>query len=155
MTVQYKKLAISLILPQLAGVLGSLFTAPAIDGWYAGLVKPEFNPPGWIFGPVWITLYILMGISVYLIWSARGKNSKNLTNLFWLHLIFNAMWSVIFFGLHLPGWALINLIIIWIFIVIFIIRFWSVNRWASALLIPYLLWVSFAGVLNYFIWYLN
>jgi len=152
---KYKKLATSLILPQLAGVLGSLFTAPAIDGWYAGLVKPGFNPPGWLFGPVWITLYLLMGISVYLIWSARGKNNKSVVNIFWLHLIFNAAWSVIFFGLHLTGWAFLDLVVIWLFIIVLIIKFWPVSRWASALLIPYLLWVSFAGVLNYFIWYLN
>lgn len=147
----YKKLIISLALPQIAGIIGSLFTSPAISTWYANLQRPSFSPPNWIFGPVWILLYFLMGLSVYLIWE---KNQKA-TWLFWIHLIFNATWSIIFFGLQNPGLAFINIIIIWILIIALIIKFYKINKLSSYLLVPYLLWVSFASILNYFIWYLN
>jgi len=148
----YKKFIISLALPQSAGLIGSLFTTSAIPVWYAGLQKPVFSPPNWIFGPVWILLYILMGISVYLIWE---KSAKKVVWLFWMHLIFNASWSIIFFGFQNPGLALINIIIIWLFIIILIIKFWKIHKLSAYLLIPYLAWVSFASLLNYFIWQLN
>lgn len=158
----YKRLIISLALPQLAGVVGSLFTMSAIPTWYATLQRPSFSPPNWLFGPAWVTLYILMGISVYLVWSAYAKasagQSKKLKTalwLFWIHLFFNAIWSIIFFGLQNPGLAFINVIILWFLIIALMVKFWKINRWATYLLIPYLLWVSFASVLNYFIWYLN
>lgn len=153
----YKKLIISLALPQLAGLIGSFFTAPAISGWYTALQRPSFSPPNWLFGPVWITLYILMGISVYLVWQKieKNKTARGALWLFWIHLFFNAIWSIIFFGLQNPGLAFINIIIIWLLIIALIVKFWQINRWASYFLIPYLLWVSFASVLNYFIWYLN
>lgn len=148
----YKRLIISLILPQLAGLVGSFFTAPAISNWYAFLEKPSFNPPSWIFGPAWILLYILMGISSYLVWQ---KGDKKALTIFWIHLFFNALWSIVFFGLQNPGLAFLNIIVIWVFIIVLIIKFWKINKWSSILLIPYLLWVSFASVLNYFIWQLN
>ncbi|MFH1565412.1 MAG: TspO/MBR family protein [bacterium] len=153
----YKRLAISLALPQLAGAIGSLFTTSAIPNWYANLNKPSFNPPNWIFGPVWITLYILMGISVYLVWQEveKNKKSKNAVMLFWIHLIFNASWSIIFFGLQNLALAFINIIIILAFIIILMIKFWKINKYSAYLLAPCLLWVSFAALLNYFIWYLN
>ncbi|MBU4082342.1 tryptophan-rich sensory protein [Patescibacteria group bacterium] len=153
----YKRLIISLALPQLAGIVGSLFTTSAIPTWYATLQRPSFSPPNWIFGPAWITLYILMGISVYLIWQKveKNKTARNAMWLFWIHLFFNAIWSIIFFGLQNPGLAFVNIIIIWLLIIALMIKFWKINRWATYLLIPYLLWVSFASVLNYFIWYLN
>ena len=155
----YKKLIICLGLPQLAGLVGSIFTVSAIPAWYAGLQRPTFSPPNWVFGPAWILLYILMGISAYLIWSAHAKaparQSKSSLILFWIHLFFNATWSIIFFGLQSPFWALLNIIIIWLFIIVLMIKFWKINKWATYLLIPYFLWVSFASILNYFIWYLN
>ncbi|MFH1325934.1 MAG: TspO/MBR family protein [Candidatus Falkowbacteria bacterium] len=153
----YKRLIISLILPQLAGLVGSLFTTPAIPTWYAGLAKPEFSPPNWIFGPVWFLLYILMGVSIYLIWQKieKNKKAKQAMLLFWIHLFFNAVWSIIFFGLQNPGLAFVNIIIIWLLIIILMIKFWKISKLAAYLLIPYLLWVSFASALNYFIWYLN
>jgi len=153
----YKRLIVCLALPQLAGLVGSVFTTSAIPTWYADLVKPSFSPPNWIFGPAWVLLYILMGISVYLIWQRieENKKARRMMWLFWIHLFFNAIWSIIFFGLQNPGLAFINIIIIWLFIIALIIKFWKINRWATYLLIPYLLWVSFASVLNYFIWYLN
>lgn len=153
----YKRLIISLALPQLAGIVGSLFTTSAIPTWYATLQRPSFSPPNWLFGPAWITLYILMGISIYLIWQKveQNKTARGAIRLFWIHLFFNAIWSIIFFGLQNPGLAFVNIIIIWLLIIALMIKFWKINRWATYLLIPYLLWVSFASVLNYFIWYLN
>jgi len=153
----YKRLIISLALPQLAGLIGSIFTTSAIPAWYATLQKPSFSPPNWIFGPVWIILYILMGISVYLIWqkAAEKKKVKKALWLFWIHLFFNVAWSIIFFGLQNPMLAFLNIIIIWFLIIVLMIKFWKVDKWATYLLIPYLFWVSFASVLNYFIWYLN
>jgi len=153
----YKRLIISLALPQLAGLVGSVFTTSAIPNWYAALEKPSFSPPNWIFGPAWILLYILMGISVYLIWQRvnENKTARGALWLFWIHLFFNAIWSIIFFGLHNPGLAFTDIIIIWLLIVVLMIKFWPINKWSTYLLIPYLFWVSFASVLNYFIWYLN
>lgn len=157
MKLKYKQLALSLALPQLAGIIGSLFTASAIPTWYATLQKPSFSPPNWLFGPVWILLYILMGISVYLIWQkiAKNKTTKGILWLFWVHLFFNALWSIVFFGLQNPGLALINIIILWLLIVVLMIEFWPINKFSTYLLVPYLLWVSFASLLNYFIWHLN
>jgi len=153
----YKRLIISLVLPQIAGLVGSFFTTSAIPTWYAMLQKPSFSPPNWIFGPTWIILYILMGISVYLIWQRieENKKAKGVMWLFWIHLFFNAIWSITFFGLQNPGLAFVNIIIIWLLIIILMIKFWKINKWSTYLLIPYFIWVSFASVLNYFIWYLN
>ena len=153
----YKRLIISLTLSQLAGLVGSVFTTSAIPTWYAALEKPSFSPPNWLFGPVWISLYILMGISIYLIWQRIEENKKTRRAmwLFWINLFFNASWSIIFFGLHNPGLAFVNIIIIWLLIIILMFKFWPINKWSTYLLIPYFIWVSFASVLNYFIWYLN
>ncbi len=163
----YKRLAISLVLPQLAGLVGSIFTVSAIPVWYAALRRPSFNPPNWIFGPTWFLLYILMGISIYLIWQkiAENKNlpagaetlakAKGAARLFWIHLFFNAIWSIIFFGFQNTGLAFLDIIIIWIFILVLMMKFWKIEKWSTYLLIPYFLWVSFASALNYFIWYLN
>lgn len=155
--INIKRLIISLILPQLAGLVGSFFTIPAISSWYLNLEKPSFSPPNWIFGPAWVTLYLLMGISAYLVWQKIDENQKAKKSLwfFCIHLIFNASWSLMFFGLKSPGLGLINIIIIWLLIIVLIIKFWKINRWSSYLLIPYLAWVSFASLLNYFIWILN
>jgi translocator protein len=149
------KLVLSLILPQLAGAIGAMFTISAIPTWYKFLNKPSFSPPNWIFGPVWLTLYLLMGISVYLNWISKNKQAKCNVRLFFIHLFFNLIWSPIFFGAKNLFLALIVIIIIWAIIVVMIFRFWKVNKASSLLLIPYLLWVSFASVLNYFIWRLN
>ncbi len=149
-----------MFLPQLAGILGSIFTVSAIPTWYAELIKPSFSPPNWLFGPTWIFLYFLMGISIYLIWSAFDNQelkskAKKAFNLFWIHLFFNAIWSIIFFGLQNPGLAFLNIIIIWLLILALMFKFWRINQLASYLLIPYFVWVSFASILNYAIWQLN
>jgi len=149
------KLFLSLLLPQLAGAVGALFTVSAIPTWYKFLNKPSFSPPNWLFGPAWLTLYLLMGIALYLNWIKKTKQAKFNVRLFFIHLFFNAIWTPIFFGAKNLFLALIVIAIIWVLIVAMIIKFWKVNKASSLLLIPYLLWVSFATTLNYFIWKLN
>lgn len=144
------KLLLSIIACLSAGLIGSLATFPAIPTWYAGLIKPPFSPPNWIFGPVWTTLYILMGIAMYLVW----KKKKSLT-LFLIHLVFNAGWSVVFFGLRSISGGMVVIIILWGFIIALIREFYRIDKRASYLLIPYLVWVSFAGILNFSLLILN
>jgi tryptophan-rich sensory protein len=132
-----------------------VFTTSSIPTWYASLIKPSFNPPNWIFGPVWTTLYLLMGISLYLVWIRGAK--KNRTALIWFgsQLALNSIWSILFFGLKSPLSAFIEIIFLWITILITIIYFYKTSKPAAYLLIPYILWVSFAAVLNISIVILN
>jgi tryptophan-rich sensory protein len=147
---------VAIIICQLAGTIGTLFTTSQIPTWYATLVKPSFQPPNYLFGPVWLTLYTLMGISLYLIWRAeKGKERKQALWLFGIQLFLNAIWSPIFFGWHRLDIALVVIILMWVFILATIIRFYKLNKPAAYLLIPYILWVSFASVLNYAILVLN
>ena len=148
------KLIISLIIPQLAAIIGGLFTTKSIPTWYATLIKPSFNPPNWLFGPVWTTLYLLMGISLYLVWNSQ-KDFKVALIIFGIQLGLNLLWSILFFGLHQPLWAFIEIIFLWIFIVLNIIFFYKISPVAGLIQIPYLLWVSFAALLNFFLWRLN
>jgi translocator protein len=150
------RLILAIFTCHLAGFVGSFFTRPAIDAWYGFLNKPSFSPPNWLFAPAWLTLYTLMGIALYLI-SKTGVNQKNKKALwlFYIHLIINALWSIIFFGLRSPLGGLITIAILWIMILILIKEFWSINKTASRLLWPYYLWVSFASLLNLSIWLLN
>ena len=151
------KLAICVIGCELAGMLGSVFTISAIPTWYATLQKPALNPPSWIFAPVWITLYVLMGIAAFLVWrkGSEKKEVKKALAVFILQLILNAIWTPIFFGLHNPGLGLIVIIALWLSIIWTMISFHKISRAAMYLLVPYLLWVSFASYLNYSIWALN
>jgi len=142
-----KLLITSLIIPQLFGFVGSLFTTPAIDSWYSGINRPFFAPPNWLFAPVWILLFTLMGISFYLL-RLKGKKAKKAVDLFWTQLAFNLLWSIIFFGLKLPWLAFIEIIILWYYIFITIKASTKINRFSGYLLFPYLLWVSFATLLN-------
>lgn len=151
------KLAITVFVSELAGIIGSVFTTPSITGWYAGIVKPAINPPAWVFGPVWTTLFALMGIAAFLIWK-KGlgrRDVKIALYIFGGQLILNTLWSIIFFGLHNPGAALIEIIFLWVVILVTIIAFFKISKAAAWLLIPYILWVSFAGYLNFTIWMLN
>ena len=154
---QYKKLIISLLLPQLAGGLGAFLMGNSVSTWYQTLEKPFFNPPSWVFGPVWVTLYLLMGISAYLIWKRTRENkaAKNAMNIYWAHLLLNASWTPIFFGLHNIALAFFAIVALWILILILIIKFFKISKTASYLLMPYILWVSVATALNASIWYLN
>lgn len=155
--INYIKLIASIIICNAAGFIGSIFTFSAIPNWYQTLIKPDFNPPNWIFGPVWTTLYILMGVSLYLIWNKgiKTKYEKTAIGIFSIQLVLNAIWSILFFGLKSPLYAFIEIIFLWIFIVLSIIYFYKISKPASYLLIPYICWVSFASVLNYFILILN
>lgn len=147
----------SIIICQLAGFIGSLFTTPSIPSWYAGINKPSFNPPNWVFAPVWTTLFLLMGISLYLVWRTglNDKNVKIAIAVFVFQLVLNSLWSYLFFGLHSPFAAVIEIIFLWIAILASIILFFRISWVAGTLLIPYILWVSFASVLNFAIWRLN
>lgn len=176
----FVKLFISIIVCELAGVAGSIFTSSEIAGWYKGIRKPDFNPPGWIFGPAWTLLFVLMGISLYLVWvnkwEIRNKISvdkkeiwnplskrffsgdwakANIILIFATQLILNIIWSVIFFGMHRPDLAFFEVIMLWVAITFTIINFYRVSKKAAYLLLPYIVWVSFAAILNYTIWMLN
>lgn len=151
------KFFISILICQLAGLVGSFFTTPAIATWYATLIKPSFNPPNWLFAPVWTTLFLFMGIALYLIWQKdlKDKAVKFAMWLFGIQLVFNILWSVLFFGLQQPLLAFIEIIVLWILILLTIIKFYKLDKVAGILLIPYILWVSFAAVLNFSLWQLN
>ena len=180
---------LSIIIAEVAGSIGALFTTPAIQsGWYATLVKPAFNPPSSVFGPMWTVLFALLGIALFLVWKndwriknpifTRGRRAwnplserlwngdlqkQNIVALFSIQYILNILWSVVFFGstsltingLNNIGLAFVVLLTLWCSIVFLIVNFYRVSKVAAWLLVPYLLWVSFAGVLNYAIWVLN
>ena len=151
------KLLIAIGVSELAGIIGSLFTSSAIPNWYSTIEKPALNPPPWVFGPVWTTLYALMGIAAFLVWK-RGwekKEVKLALGMFGIQLFLNAIWSIIFFGMQNPGWALVDILFLWFAIVLTMVLFYKISKPAMYLLIPYILWVSFATYLNYAIWILN
>jgi len=151
------KAVVAVLISELAGVIGSVFTAPSIATWYATLTKPALNPPAWVFGPVWTTLFALMGIAAFLIWE-KGLNRKDVKialSLFAVQLVLNTLWSVVFFGLHNPGAAFAEIILLWLAIFATSIAFYKISRPAAWLLIPYIAWVSFAGYLNFLLWTLN
>lgn len=153
------KLIVSIGLCLGAGIVGSFFTvsSPPAGGltWYATLNKPFFSPPNWIFGPVWTILYIIMGVSLYLVWVSKSKLKQKGINLFLIQLGLNVLWSVIFFGLKNPVLALVDIVALWGVIFLTIKSFYKINKLAGNLLIPYLLWVSFATLLNLSIVVLN
>ncbi len=149
------KLAISIIIPFISSIIGGFFTSASVSTWYVDLVKPSFNPPSWIFGPVWTILYLLMGIALYLVWTGKAKDKKPAYISFGIQISLNALWSALFFGLQKPLYAFIEIIFLWAAISANIIYFYRINRNAAYLLIPYILWVSFAAVLNFYIFALN
>ena len=150
------KLVASVLLCQIAVFLGSLFTTPAISTWYATLKKPFFTPPNWIFSPVWISLFVLMGISLFLVWRRQDHPGvKTALIFFFVQLILNILWSAAFFGLRSPLLGLIDIVLLWIAILLTTQHFLKVSKFAGVLLIPYLLWVTFAALLNFSLWFLN
>jgi translocator protein len=151
------KLVVSILIPQVTGGIGALLTEPSIGSWYAGLNKPSFNPPNWIFGPVWTVLYLMMGIALYLVWKTglARRDTKVAVAAFTVQLTLNLAWSFLFFFLKMPLAAFIGIILLWLAITATMASFARVSRPAGILLLPYLLWVSFAAVLNYFLWQLN
>ncbi len=151
------KLIVAIIFCELAGVIGSIFTIPSIPTWYISLIKPTLAPPNWVFGPVWIILFALMGIALFLIWKngVKSKDNKIALSLFVSQLFLNILWSIIFFDLHSPVGAFLEIIFLWLTIFTTIIAFKKISRAAAWLLVPYLVWVSFAAYLNFTIWMLN
>jgi len=173
------KLVTSIIICEVAGVVGTLFTTPQIGTWYQTIKKPSFNPPNWIFGPVWTTIFVLMGIALYLVWEknwephdlkiSKGKpwnkfskkfyngnwRKLNIILIFSVQLILNILWSLVFFGMNSPMGGFFVLVMLWFAILFMIINFYRVSKATLWLLLPYILWVSFAGVLNFSIWIIN
>ena len=139
-----------------AGGLGAAFTAPEIEVWYRTIEKPSWNPPDFVFGPVWTTLYLMMAIAAWLVWSPAGFKAAALPlSLFFFQLALNVAWSWMFFGMHRPGWAFAEIAMLWVSIVATTATFFKRSRPAGWLFVPYLAWVSFAGFLNFTIWRLN
>lgn len=148
-----------------AGLIGSFFTFESIPTWYAGLSKPSFNPPNWVFGPVWTLLYVMMGVSAFLVWTSKTGARKQTAGernqkffaigVFVVQLVLNALWSILFFGVKNLGLAFAEIVLLWLSIAacIYLFRRFSTN--AALLLVPYLCWVSFASLLNYSVWMLN
>ncbi len=174
------KLITSIIICELAGLVGAIFTTSEIKSWYKGLNKPFFSPPNWVFGPVWTIIFILMGISLYLVWLKKWKvenelriknrgtwnklsrkffsgswQKANIILIFSIQLLLNILWSVIFFRNHSVGLAFFELLMLWFAILFTIVNFYRVSKTAAFLLIPYILWVSFAGALNLVIFLIN
>lgn len=145
------------MISEFAGIIGSVFTTPSIPGWYSGIIKPDFNPPEWVFGPVWTTLFALMGIAAFLVWK-KGLDRRDVKialGIFMGQLVLNTLWSIIFFGFKSPGVAFVEIIFLWLAILATIIAFAKISKPAAWLLVPYILWVSFAAYLNYSIYALN
>ncbi len=151
------KLIIALVICQLAGVVGLLFTSPSTYSWYVYLEKPSFTPPRWLFSPVWIILFVLIGISLYLLWKNSLKERAVRVAVLWFggQLGLNILWSIVFFGLKAPFLAFLEILLLWTAILITIIKAIKVSRVAGLLLVPYWGWVSFMAVLNFYLWALN
>lgn len=150
------KLIVSLLLPGAVGFISSLATMSSVSGWYQTLVKPGFTPPDWLFAPVWTGLYVLMGFALYEVWIHKGHHlKKKAISFFVIQLILNGLWSVVFFGLHLPLFAFIELILLLVFLLTTTYYFYKIFKPAGWLMIPYILWTIFAGALNLWIIILN
>ncbi|MBM3416726.1 MAG: tryptophan-rich sensory protein [Bacteroidetes bacterium] len=153
----FLKLVISISIPLAIGATSGFFTVTGAESWYQGINKPSWNPPNRIFGPVWTTLYIMMGISFFLIWKAdTSRETKKMAMVFFTaQLVLNFFWSFIFFNQQQPGWALVELAALWLMILATIFAFGNISKTAAWLLAPYISWVSFASILNYTIWQMN
>lgn len=140
----------------MAGVIGALFVNPSLP-WYDSLQKPSFAPPNWLFAPIWVTLFTLMGISLYLVWNKglKTKGVKPALFVFGVQLVINISWNYFFFGLQSPFYGLVVIIVMWVAIVLTILAFSRVSKKAGLLLLPYLIWVSIAAAANYYLWILN
>ena len=155
---KFVKIAIALIVCLLVGYSASVVTRPSVESWYPTLTKPIFNPPNWIFMPMWTFLYILMAVAAGLVWDKikeQNDRVKKALAFFLIQLTLNAIWSYLFFGLKNPMLALIEIALLWLMIYETYLKFIKINKIAAYLLIPYLLWVAFAGILNASIWWLN
>ncbi len=151
------RLILSIIICQMAGIIGSILTAESIADWYPTLIKPSFTPPGSTIGLIWIILFTLMGISLFLVWKEVPGNPAARTALYFFaaQLIVNVLWNVAFFTLRSPASGLLVIAVLWVLIFITIVKFWPINKTAALLLVPYIVWVSIAAYLNYSLWRLN
>lgn len=156
-TKSFIHLILCIALCQAVGGLGAIFTTPEINGWYATLQKPSFNPPNWIFAPVWTTLFILMGISLWLTLKSDPNHPQRKIALTWfgIQLALNLIWSLLFFKLHSPIAALVEVVFLWASILFWILKTYPVSKIGALINIPYLTWVSFASLLNFWLWKLN
>jgi translocator protein len=148
------RLLISIVACEAAGAVGSAFTISAIPTWYAALQKPWFTPPNWLFAPVWLTLYFLMGVALYLLWGKRQQAGTAL-GAFAIQLILNVAWAVVFFGAHELFYGFVVIAALWAMILVTMALSYRLSRGATALLLPYILWVTIASALNYYVWVLN
>ncbi len=148
-------LVFSVLICLSAGFIGSVFTAPSIPTWYASLNKPFFSPPNWLFAPVWTLLYVLMGISLFLVLSRGIRKNEFPLSVFSVQLFLNALWSFLFFGLRSPPFAFLEIIVLWLAIAATIFLFHRISKTAALLLLPYIAWVSFAAFLNFYVMLLN
>lgn len=151
------KLIIAVAIPLVVGGISGYFTVTGVESWYLTLQKPSWNPPNWIFGPVWTTLYVMMGIALFLVWKEDTSSELKAIAviLFAVQLLLNFFWSFIFFKLEQPGWAFVEILVLWLMLLACIFAFGQVNKTAAWLLVPYISWVSFATILNGTIWKLN
>lgn len=151
------KLSISLVLPLAIGAIAGMFTTSEIDGWFQTINKPAWQPPNWLFGPVWTVLYILMGLAFYLVWKADvpAKQKRMAVTLWIVQLVFNFFWSFIFFKKHQIDWALGEIVVLWFFILLTMMAFGRISKTAAWLMVPYISWVSFASLLTLTIYQLN
>jgi translocator protein len=150
------KLVVSLALPLGAGTIAGIFTAKAVPEWYASLNRPSFSPPNWVFGPIWTVLYILLGISLFLIWKLDpGKERNRAIFIFLLQMLLNFGWSFLFFHFKMVGVALVEIMVLWMSILLMLFHFYKIDRMAAYINIPYLLWVTFATILNLGYYWLN
>lgn len=153
---QYLKLFVSIALPLVLGYIAGLYTGRSVPEWYGSLQQPSFSPPNWVFGPVWTVLYVLMGISCYMVWTQEPSWQRNITlGVFLVQLLLNFAWSFIFFYWKSLGWAFVEIVVLWIAIIAMIFTMYTIKPLAAFIQIPYLLWVSFAAILNLAFYKLN
>lgn len=152
------KLIVAIVICEGVGIISGLLSRSEMNTWFATLAKPSWNPPAYLFGPVWTTLYLLMGVSLWIIWKSDTiaiKKKRNAINIFAVQLFLNFWWSILFFKLHQPGLAFIDILLMLITILLTIYQFFKISKLAAWLLVPYISWVIFASVLNYTIWKMN
>lgn len=149
-------LVVFLAVTFLAAAIGSVFSVSAVPGWYQTLARPSWTPPDWVFGPVWTLLYAMMAVAAWLVWRrADGAAVTRPMGVYGVQLFLNAAWAVLFFGLHLTGTAMLDLVALWAMILVTTVVFWRRSPAAGALFLPYLAWVTYAGTLNLGFWWLN
>ena len=148
------RFVVSIVVCEAAGAIGSVFTISAIPDWYAALQKPWFTPPNWLFAPVWLALYLLMGVSLYLLWERRPQSAAALAA-FGVQLVLNVAWSAVFFGAHLLFYGFVVIAMLWVAILVAMVLSFRISKRAAAPLVPYILWVTIASALNYYVWVLN